>query len=294
MRILFYAPGTTGSGHIVRGLSIAAALKRSGIPHEYSILSADIPYVNLARRFGISISTIPHESEETLGPAHYREAALFAALSSINPDILIVDQFWFSLNSFVPELPCRKVMLTFQMHPSVFHIRTSKNEYRFRPEDYDLLLRTEPAYEVPFDSREVKPLVLRNRNEVMGREGARADLHLTDTARTCLFACSGESEQVADVWKSFSYLQDEGWVVVRSQHREGGLFPAMDWFAAFDLLICGAGYSAFWEARWLKKETYYVPFPRRFEDQKKRITCCSDYIFDTNGADELVQMLTGL
>ena len=86
----------------------------------------------------------------------------------------------------------------------------------------------------------------------------------------------------------------EGWRVVRSDNRSGGLFPAARWFNAFELLVCGAGYSAFWEARYFGKEACFVPYPRRFEDQARRIALFSDYTPKGNGADELVDRLTGL
>jgi hypothetical protein len=294
LRVLFLSPGATGSGHIVRGLSIAAALKRAAVPHDFAILSADIPFISLARRFGVPISALKREGPEELDPEHYRDSALFADIGSFNPDILIVDQFWMGLDAFIRELPCRKVLLTFQMDPTIFHIRTGEREYQFRPEDYDLLLRTEPGYKVPFEAREVNPMIMRNRDEIMSREAARADLKLAEEARACLFACSGEIVQVEDTWKSFSYLEVEGWTVIRSQHRDGGLFPVSDWFAAFDLLVSGAGYCAFWEARWFKKEAFFVSYPRRFEDMARRAALFSDYDFDTNGADELVRILTAL
>lgn len=294
MRILFYAAGATGSGHIVRGLAVAAALRRSGIPHEFAILSSDIPYIDLARRFDVPVSTLPRDDEIILDPQRHRESALFKAIESYKPDILLVDQFWAGLDLFGNELICKKVLLTFQMDPAFFHIRTPTGEYQFRPADYDLILRTEPGYEVPFDSKEINPMVIRNHDEILSRAEARADLKLDDDAQACLFACSGEVDQVATAWKSFSYLEDEGWAVVRSQHREGGLFPTVDWFNAFDLLIYGAGYNAFWEARWFKKVAFFVPFPRRFEDQARRPAFFSDYEFETNGSDELVRMLTAL
>lgn len=290
MRVLFLAPGATGSGHIVRGLSIAAALKRATVPHDFAILSADVPYISLAQRFGILISALKRERLEELDTEHYRGSSLFADIGLFKPDILIVDQFWMALDAFIHELPCKKVLLTFQMDPSVFHLKIKENEYRFHPEDYDLLLRTEPGYEVPFESREINPMVMRNQDEILSKEAARANLMLAEEARACLFACSGEPAQVEETWKSFSYLETEGWTVIRSQHRDGGLFPVSDWFNAFDLLVSGAGYCAFWEARWFKKEAFFVSFPRRFEDQARRASLFSDYEFETNGADELVKL----
>lgn len=294
VRILFYSAAATGSGHIVRGMSVAAGLKRSGIAHNFAILTVETPFVDLARRSSIPVTTLPDEGEEALRPERYRDSALFAAIVSFKPDILIVDLFWYGLDSIIRDLSCKKVFLSRQVDPHFFHLRTTMHEYRFRPEDYDLLLRTEPGFELPFQSGEINPVIIRNRDEIMDRETARSDLKLVKDARACLFAFNGDAGEGAEAWKSFSYLQDEGWTVVRSHNREGGLFPVIDWFNAFELIICGAGYNAFWESRWLKKEAFFVPFPRRFENQARRPALLSDYEFETNGADELVGMLSAL
>jgi hypothetical protein len=258
------------------------------------ILSFETPFVELARRFGVPVAALPLEGEEALGPFGYKTSALFAAIETFKPDILVVDAFWAPLDAFIRELPCRKILLTFQMHPSFYQVKTLTNEYTFRPEDYDLRLRTEPGYTTSFDAREINPIVIRNRDEIKSRKDARADFALAEDERACLFAFNGEIGEGAEAWKSFSYLQDEGWAVIRSNNREGGLFPAVDWFEAFDLLVCGAGYSAFWETRWFRKDAFFVSFPRRFEDQERRPALFSDYEFETNGADELVHLLQGL
>lgn len=293
MRTLFYTGGTKGSGHIVLGLSLATAFKRAAIDVDYAILSVETPFAELARRLGTTISTIPCEDAATLGEDG-RHSALFSAIREFRPDILIVDQFWFALEAFISELPCRKVLLLRQVDPHFFHFYIPQGERLFRPDDWDLILKTEPGFDLPFGARKIEPIVIRNRDEIMSREIALRDLGLKADEQNCLFAFNGNSWEGVEAWKSFSYLQDQGWAVIRSDNREGGLFPVLDWFRAFDLLVCGAGYSAFWEARWLRKEAFFVPFPRHFENQQLRISCCSDYTFDTNGADELVQLLTKL
>jgi UDP-N-acetylglucosamine:LPS N-acetylglucosamine transferase len=80
--------------------------------------------------------------------------------------------------------------------------------------------------------------------------------------------------------------------MVYSTNYQGGLFPVLDYFNAFDLLICSAGYNAFWEARFFDKEAIFIPVPRRFEDQRKRVEENLDYTFKENGADQLVDMIT--
>ena len=60
------------------------------------------------------------------------------------------------------------------------------------------------------------------------------------------------------------------------------------------MLVCGAGYSAFWEARYFRKEAYFVPYPRNFEDQARRVALGSDYEFDENGVDQSVRLIMDL
>lgn len=278
----------------MKGLSLGGAFRRYGIIHDYSILTLPTEYSFLADHFCIKLRVVQMEESEALSPRQYKSSALFREISECSPDVLIVDLFWFALDSFLRELPCKKVFLTRQIDPRTFRFRTADRELVFRPEDWDLVLRTEPGFDLPFPSEAVEPLVLRNRDEILTREAARADLGLGPEDRVCLFAFSGRTGEGAEAWKSFSYLEDEGWTVVRSDNREGGLFPAMDWYNAFDLVVCGAGYNQFWEARYLRKEAYFVPFPRRFEDQARRIALCSDYEFEENGADQVVRRILAL
>jgi len=294
VRVLFYSAGIAGSGHVVLGLSIANALRRAGADAESRLLSVETPFASLAGRLGVEIVTVPMEDELALGPDRYRSSALYKAITDYAPDVLVVDLFWFPLDPFIRDLPCKKVILIRQVDPRFFSMRLPDRELAFRPEDYDLIVKTEPAFELPFPTTEIDPIIIRNRDEIMTAGEARADLGLVSDDHACLFAFNGNSDEGAKAWKSFSYLEEEGWKVIRSGNREGGLFPAADWFNAFDMLVCGAGYSAFWEARYFGKEASFVPYPRRFEDQSRRIALCADYVPEANGADTLVGMILRL
>ncbi len=294
MRVLYYTGGRTGSGYIVEGLSIAEALRRASAGCEYSILCVKDDFARLAARFGVPIDVIAPEDEVALGLDRCRDSALYRAIDAARPDVLIVDINWPHLDAFLRDLPCRKVYLTRQIDPRTFRFRTHYRDYSFRPSDWDLVLRTEPGFDLPFPSEFVEPLVIRNRDEILTREAARADLGLPGGDRACLFAFNGKTGEGAEAWKSFDYLEGEGWTVVRSDNRAGGLFPAVDWYNAFDLVVCGAGYNAFWEARYFRKEAFFVPFPRRFESQERRVALCSDYEFEENGADQLVRRILAL
>lgn len=293
MRVAFLSSGIAGSGHIVKGLSVANALRRSGLEHEFLLLSVETPFAELARRQGVTVRTVTAEDEEMLGPQRWRDSELFRAIDAFKPDILIVDLFWFALDSFIRELPCRKAILIRQVDPRFFRFRVRDRELSFRPGDYDLVATVEPGFDVPFHAERLEPLIMRDRDEIKDAATARAELGVLSGERACFFGFNGKEGEGAQVWKSFDYLETEGWRVIRSDNRAGGLFPAIDWYNAFDMVVCGAGYNAFWEARYFDKQAFFAPFPRNFEDQYHRVAVNSDYVPKENGADQLVRLLVG-
>jgi hypothetical protein len=82
--------------------------------------------------------------------------------------------------------------------------------------------------------------------------------------------------------------------MVYSTNYRGGLFPAVDYFNAFDLVVCGASYNAFWETVYFDKEAIYVPVTARFVDSERLIREYRNYRFEENGADQLVAILREL
>ncbi|MCX7025003.1 MAG: hypothetical protein NT080_10325 [Spirochaetes bacterium] len=294
MRVLFYSGGVAGSGHVVLGISLANAIRRAGAVIDFGVLSVETPFAFLAGKLGVPIRTVPAEDGIALGPDRCERSELYRAVMDFAPDVLVVDLSWFALDSFIRELPCRKVLLVRQVEPRFFSLRTRERDIVFRPGDYDRLVATEPGFDTPFPCERVEPIVIRDRGEIMDAAAARADLGLGVDERSCLFAFNGNEGEGATAWKSFSYLEDEGWSVLRSDNRSGGLFPVVDWYNAFDLVVCGAGYSAFWEARYLGKDAFFVPFPRRHENQARRVAQCLDYVPASNGADRVVDMIMGL
>ena len=72
------------------------------------------------------------------------------------------------------------------------------------------------------------------------------------------------------------------------------LFPEVDYFNAFDMIVCGGGYNQFWEAVYFNKEAIFCPLPLTFEDQARRIRECQEYYFEENGADQLVDIIVNM
>jgi hypothetical protein len=292
MNVVYYTSGLTGSGRVVRGLSIWNAFQRAGVRCQYTILST-APFAHLAERLGVPHVEIPMEGSANLGPDSYVDSQLFRALSSLQPDILLVDLYWMPFYAFLGALSCKKVFLSRQVVDSYFSIPFQGGRLDFRPEDYDLVLATEP-FKTPFPIRSINPMVIRNPDEILPRPRALAALGLEEGSTNCLLTYNGEPGEFEQVRKSYSHLEEEGYRMVYSTNYQGGLFPAVDYFNAIDLLVCSAAYNSFWEAVFFRKKAIFAPVRRRFENQMYRIQELQDHRFEENGADQLVPLVMDL
>lgn len=236
---------------------------------------------------------IPTEGEEILARENYHKSALYKTIQKIKPDILIVDLLWFSLFHFIEELQCKKIFLCHQVSDDFFQIPTSEEELIFNPLVYNEVLAIEP-FESVIQMREINPIILRNRDEVFSREEALNKLNLKGEKDICLFAFNGRPEDFDRNKQKYSYLENAGYQMVYTTNYKGGLFPVLDYFNAFDFIICGAGYNQFWEVQYFQKEAVFENVPLRFSSTEKRIAQCSDFVFDENGADQLVNLLQAL
>jgi hypothetical protein len=239
---------------------------------------------------GVAHREVPFEDEWRLSRRDFSSSALYTTILALRPDVLIVDMFWFPLSHFIRGLQCRKIFLCRQVADGFFSVRTAEETLKFNPEDYDLALATEP-FPCNAPLTRIDPLVIRNRYEIMSREDAERALHLGGSAPRCLFAFNGKPGELARAKENYANLAGEGYEIVYSTNYEGGIFPAVDYFNAFDLLVCGAGYNSFWEAVYFGKPAVFVPQQRRFEDQARRVEECRGYVFERNGADGLVNLL---
>ena len=292
MNILYYTSGVTGSGRIVQGISICNGLKRKGVDCKYSILHNSRMGV-LAEHAGVDHLEIPFEDEIRLSPDHYADSELYRAIISFKPDVLLVDISWFMIHSFIDNLPCKKIFLSRQLPERVFTVPLPEGPVVFNPDNYDFLVKTEP-FDAPFDMIPVNPIIIRDRTEILSRHEALAELGMDGSKQVCMFAFNGNPGDFDRIKKTYSYLEDEGYTMIYTTNYAGGLFPAVDYFNAVDLLICGAGYNSFWEAVYFEKDAVFVPIPTRFEDQFKRVNDNSGYSFDDNGADQLAEMIRNL
>ena len=293
MRIVFYTSGTTGSGRLVRGISVGNAIQRKNLKWKYTIISFS-PFARLADIFGHRHIELPAEDESQLSRDNYPDSGLFKTLISLNPDVLIIDLLWFPLYHFIRDLNCKKIFICHYVVDSFFAVPLKEKTIYFRPEDFDRLLAIEPfRNKLPFD--EINPIIVRNRDEILSRESALDALGLHDNNRKkCLVAFNARPGDFDKHKNKYAHLESEGYNMVYSTNYEGGIFPAVDYFNAFDLVVCGAGYNQFWEAKYFDKKTIMETIRGNFSSQEKRIKMGRDFHFDANGADQLVDIIQKL
>jgi hypothetical protein len=286
LNIVYYTSGITGVGRVVRGIAIGNALKRNNVECNYSILhSSEFSEANSE----FDRIKIPPETLENLNRQNYKKSHIYNALQALRPDILLVDLLWFPLHFFIEELNCVKIFLCRQVDKHFFTIPTKQGTLLFNKKQYDHLLAIEPFS--PFmKMRFINPIVIRNHTEILNRKQALERLELVGGKKVCCIAYSGHPGDFEKVKRDYSYLEEEYEVIHTSTYHEG-IFPIVDYFNAIDLLVCGVGYNAFWEAKYFQKQAAFVPTHTRFESQEWRIENCQDYKFDENGADQLVHIL---
>lgn len=292
MKIVFYTAGTSGSGRLVRGISIANALARNNVDCEFIILSSS-NFSFLCDRFNVKHIEIPSEDEKQLSKENYKSSKLYNIMKELKPDILINDLLWFTLYHFIDELECKKIFMCHQVIPAFFSMDFADLKLQFKPEQYDLLLAVEP-FESDYNFKYINPIILRNKNEIYTKDVALEKLNITNTNKNALFAINARPGDFERLKNKYSYLEEVGYNVIYTTNYNGGLFPVIDYFNAIDLVICIAGYNQLWECVYFNKEAVYEIIILNFSSMKKRILDSEDYIIEKNGADELSEILLNL
>jgi len=291
LKIVFYTSGIEGSGRLVRGIAIGNALKRKKINCDFIIINSS-SFTHLCDQLDVRHIEIPVENEIQLSKEKYIDSILYKTIIELNPDILIVDLLWFSLYHFIDELKCKKVFICHQVYNNFFSIKLLEGELQFNEKQYDLQLAIEPFHS-KIQLTNINPIILRNKDEILSREDSLAKLKLDSSRDVCLYAFNNRPGDFDKYRKKYSYLENEYQMVYTSNYS-GGLFPIIDYFNAFDFIVCAAGYNQFWEIIYFNKDAVFEHVPLKFSSTEKRYLECSDYQFDENGADQLVDTILNL
>jgi hypothetical protein len=289
LNIVYYTSGITGSGRLVKGLSIANALKRFGVDFSFTLLHS-CQFGKLAEELGFKEYYLEPLPMEAYSAKNYNSSNIYKVLNTINPDVLIVDLVWFTLHRFIEKLDCLKIFLTVKVTDNFFTVPLDKGIMEFDSSLYDYAFTIEP-FDAPYIFDELNPFILRDKSEILSKEEALQKLNLDMNKRYALYAFNGEPGEFEKYMAKYEFIKDEGFNIVYSSNYKDGIFPILDYYNAFEKIICGAGYNQFWEAVYLKKDVHFEPSKRVFEKIEERIQDCSQHYFETNGADELVTII---
>lgn len=291
MRILWISTLSTGSGHIMLAGTLQSALRRAGESHHLKVLHGT-QFQHLGTLLDLHIEELAPEAEDVLLGRGRRESHLYREIDDFAPEVLIIEGAWFAVHDLIHDFDMPKIGLFLGMLPQFFSMELPDRVIHLDSAAYDRVFAIEP-FDAPFPAERLDPMLLRNPDEILARDEAAARLDIEPDRPTAYIALNGRPGEFDMLRKTYSYLEDQ-YQVVYSSNYEGGIFPALDYYNAFDLIVCGAGYSQFWEAMRFEKEAVFVPQLRRFESQAWRVEHCQDYPVWGNGAEQLAGVISEL
>ncbi len=125
----------------------------------------------------------------------------------------------------------------------------------------------------------------------MDRETALEKLDLPLRGKNCLYTFNSNPDDFKKHLNAYSHLERDGYRMVYSTNYQGGLFPIVDYYNAFDHVICAASYNQFWEIMYFRKTASFENISSRFSSSERRIRKFLHHRFDVNGADEVVNCI---
>jgi UDP-N-acetylglucosamine--N-acetylmuramyl-(pentapeptide) pyrophosphoryl-undecaprenol N-acetylglucosamine transferase len=300
-KVLFYAWNGMGAGHLTRLVSIARALRR--LAHErncnleiWVITTSEaikiafnerfptlkFPSVEVATEFGFQ-----RASHLRLGRAWVRQA-----FKLLKPDMVVVDSF---PRGFFNELPT----LLESVPKKVIVYRPSKASFEQQPavvqalDLYDLILVSErPEHanlnfsaEIQQKIRFLGPVIIREREEIMPRDVARAVLGAIPGQKIIYLSAGGggddDAESMLHSWIDWLSATEHLLVVGAGPLYRGRVqygrnivwtdrVPICELMNAFDAAICAAGYMSFNELMYFGVPTIFIPRKRQTDDQFAR------------------------
>ena len=292
MRVVYFTAGTTGAGHVVRGIAIGRALNRAGFRGTYAMVGPRSLRVLAPRDYyGVTI-----DHDELVDPERASSSELARTLDLLAPDLLVVDMFWAPLVRLLPRAACEAWLLVRRAPPAWL---VGRARMPFERAAYARVIAIEPGVDA---GEAIDPIVAVDRLEVLPARALRDRLGVADAAKLDVVVQAG----APDEWRAL--VQDARGAVhvftlggaryddVPANVRvHDDLFPLAPWLAGADAITSGAGYNSFWEARWLGHavRTRFIAFARPIDDQAWRIRTHGDHTPRANGADTLAVNIVG-
>jgi hypothetical protein len=290
VKVAYFTAGTVGAGHLVRGIALGRGLARAGFaaPGDvYRMFGPPLPFPVARERS--DYEPVEVQNDRTLRDRHLAQTSdLAQRLHAFAPDLLVVDLFWAPLYWVLPTLPCDTWLLV-RTCPPVW--LTGPREMPFDPDAFDRIIGIEPLGYPQLDLV-IDPVVVANPDECRPPGALKERFGIPAGERLTVVAHAGERGEAAVLAEQAA---GEGRVVRLDLFAPSAPFPAAEWLSGADRIVCGAGYNAYWEARWLgyAERTAFVPFRRSIDDQTLRLSAFRDHVPRANGADVLARWITG-
>ena len=283
LRVVSYAINGRGMGHLVRQLAILRQVRRIGalldLKLECWVLTSS-EADTLARREGFCALKLPSKAmmrDAGVDPHRYVGIArtwVLNTLAGLSPDLLLVDTFPAgSFGELVAAVECarRRVLVARRVRPGFAE-----------DPSYSAML---PMYHdvIRPDADGVGPILLRERNELLGRAAAREALGVSGRAVYVTLGGGGDPAAEGILPDLVRRLRAADWHVVVGA---GPLYagpelrgPGITWlsryapvelFAGLDAAVSAGGYNTFHELMHAGVPTVFLPQPRIADDQDER------------------------
>ena len=159
----------------------------------------------------------------------------------------------------------------------------------FEPAQYARIVSIEPVA-APAITHAIDAVVLVNPDECQPRGALRRRLGVAADKKLIAVMHAGMPGELGQLTPA---LKPKDVLVTFDMFAAEALFPAAERLGDCDAIHSGAGYNAFWEARWLDyaARTTFTSGARRNDDQCWRLARCGDRAMRENGADTLARWI---
>lgn len=301
MRILFYAVDGLGLGHVTRTLAIARQVRALEPAAEILFLTAS-EADNVIYREGFAAVKLPSKTirrETRLRASTYGRlvsVVSWNAIATFNPHVLVVDTFPAgAIHELLPLLrwDMRKVFIFRAQRAEHAHAGLMQSALRLY--DRVLIPHSEGEAEIPVPpevaAQWVGPILIRSRDEALGRREAREALGLPaeGTVIYATFGGGGDQEIAASVQAAEEacarlagsqeirlavacgplFREAQGCGAAKVTWLQGH-YPMALYLRAFDAAIAATGYNTATELLHVGVPTVFIPYARTVDDQEAR------------------------
>lgn len=284
IRVVSYAINGRGLGHLTRQLAILRWIRRLctvlGVELQAWVLTSS-EADTLARREGVPALKIPSKAmlrDAGLDPAHLLGVArawVLNAVATLQPDLLLVDTLpggSFGELGPVLEMARRRALIARPVRAGV----AEDPAYASWLPLYDRVI-------VPDDGG-LGPVLIREREELLPREAARAALGLTGRAVYVSTGGGGDPAAPGLLPELVRRLRARDWEVVVGagplyqgpEIRGPGVvwldrYTPVELFPGLDAAVSAGGYNSVYELLFAGVPTVFLPQPRLADDQAARV-----------------------